>query len=80
MNEKEMIEKEMIEKEINEKYFLKIECVKKIKILHNFYKNNYQFHNNNYNETKKWQDAINECLKKKCPIGMYNLYGKCVYG
>ena len=56
-------------------------CIDTINNLKKFYENNSYIHKANDSEELNYIKAvINECTKKKCPPGYYNLFGKCLYG
>ena len=61
--------------------FLKSACKFRIKQLLSFYNNpSNNITNDNPIEQNLLRLAINECTKPKCPVGKYNLYGKCLNG
>lgn len=61
--------------------FLKSACKYRIKQLLAFYNNpNNNICNDHPNEQRLLRLAINECTKTKCPVGKYNLHGKCLNG
>ncbi len=63
----------------NNNYFLKKNCIEKIKKLNKFYENtNYKLKKEQ--ELDLFRKLLDECLKPKCPVGYYNLYGKCLHG
>jgi len=60
--------------------FLHSACIYRIKKLKQFYENNsYSHHNNDKTEMELLKLVINECTKKKCPDGKYNLFGECLH-
>ena len=61
--------------------FLKSACKYHIKKLLDFYNDpSNTICNDHPMEQRLLILAINECTKKKCPVGNYNLYGECLNG
>ena len=59
--------------------FSKTNCIETIEALKQFYKKNNHI-SNNEKELILIKNVINECTKKKCPPGYYNLFGECLCG
>jgi len=56
-------------------------CIDTINNLKKFYENNsYICKDDGDEEFICIKAVINECTKKKCPPGYYNLFDKCLYG
>ena len=61
--------------------FLQSACIHRLKQLETFYRNpSHFYHNGDKKELQLIKLLINECTKKKCEIGEYNLFGKCLPG
>jgi len=59
--------------------FSKSKCIETVEALKQFYKKDNHI-SNNEKELILIKNVINECTKKKCPPGYYNLFGECLYG
>jgi hypothetical protein len=68
----------MENKKDDSNHYSRKDCLEKINDLKQFYVKNVDFYQDTkVEETDKWRFAFDACLKKKCPPGDYEIFGKC---